>query len=66
MPAEPPAPAGAPEPMPIPPDLLAWAKQTFDENEYLKGIREIEAVGGHTRESFIGEVEAQVRGPASL
>jgi hypothetical protein len=46
---------------PVPPDLLAWARQTFDEQEYLDGVREIEATGGHSLESFIGEVEARVR-----
>ena len=62
MPAEPPAPAGAPEPMPIPPDLLAWAKQTFDAEEFLREVREIEATGGLTLESFIAEVESRALG----
>ncbi len=51
-----------PEPFPHepgPPDLLAWARQTFDVQEYLDGVRDIESTGGHTLESFIAEVEAR-------
>jgi hypothetical protein len=47
---------------PVPPDLLAWAQQTFDTQEYLDGVREVEATGGHTLESFIAEVEARATG----
>ena len=47
---------------PVHPDLLAWAKQTFDLEEYLEGVREIQAGGGKTLESFIAEVEAAARG----
>lgn len=63
MPAEPhlPADAPVPAPIPIPPELLAWARQTFDAKEFLEGVREIEATGGHTFESLIAEVEAVVR-----
>lgn len=46
---------------PIPPELLAWARQTFDAQEFLDGVREIKATGGKTFESLIAEVEAQVR-----
>jgi hypothetical protein len=38
-----------PEPFPresIPPEMLAWARQTFDEDEFLAQVREIEATGG--------------------
>ena len=61
MPAEPPLPADAPVPVPPPPELLAWAQQTFDAQEFLEGVREIEATGGRTFESLIAEVEAVVR-----
>ena len=57
-------PTESPEPFPrepIPPELLAWARQTFDAREFLEGVREIEATGGRTFESLIAEVEAQVR-----
>jgi len=47
---------------PVHPDLLAWAKQTFDEREFMDGVREIEETGGRTLESFIAEVEAAARG----
>ena len=47
----PPQPVNTPEPIrpePVPPELLAWARQTFDEREYLDGVREIEATGGRS------------------
>jgi hypothetical protein len=53
-----------PEPFPrerISPDLLAWARQTFDEEEFLAELREIEATGGLRLEDFIAEVEARAR-----
>jgi hypothetical protein len=59
-------PAESPDPFPrepIPPELLAWAQQTFDAQEFLEGVREIEATGGRTFESLIAEVEARVRQP---
>jgi hypothetical protein len=59
-----PSPADLLEPFrhePIPPELLAWARQTFDAQEFLEGVREIEATGGRTFESLTAEVEAQVR-----
>jgi len=58
------SPAELPEPFrpePIPPELLAWARQTFDAQEFLEGVREIEATGGQSFESLIAEVEEQVR-----
>lgn len=59
-----PSPTIPPEPLPhepVPPDLLAWARQTFDVQEYLDRVREIEATGGQTFESLIAEVEVVVR-----
>jgi hypothetical protein len=47
---------------PIPPDLLAWARQTFDKEEFMDGVREILAGGGVRFEDFIGEVERRARG----
>jgi len=32
----------------VPPDLLEWARQTFDEDDFLAQMREIEATGGLT------------------
>ena len=52
------------EPFPrerIPPELVEWARQTFDEAEFLAEIREIEATGGHRLEDFIAELEGRVR-----
>ena len=60
-----PSPTNPPEPFsyePVPPELLAWARQTFDLREYLEGVRDIESTGGHTLESFIAEVEARASG----
>lgn len=57
-------PSEAPEPFPcepVPPELLAWARQTFDVQEFLDGVREITATGGRTFELLIAEVEARVR-----
>ena len=48
-------------PPPIPPELIEWAKQTFDQREYAEGVREIEATGGVPLSSFIADVEARVR-----
>lgn len=50
-----------PAPAPVPPELLAWARQTFDAQQFLEEVREIEATGGRTFESLIAEVEAVVR-----
>lgn len=55
-------PTWVPAPVPVHPDLLAWAKQTFDMREFMDGVREIEATGGKPLESFIAEVEAAARG----
>lgn len=52
------------EPFPresIPPEILEWARQTFDEKDFLAQIREIEATGGLSVEDFIAELEARVR-----
>ena len=44
---------------PIPADLLAWARQTFDEEEFMARVREIRATGGVHFEDFISEIEAR-------
>ena len=59
-----PDPSNPPEPFPreaIPPEMLAWARQTFDEDEFLADIREIEETGGLRLEDFLPEVEARAR-----
>ena len=45
----------------IPPEILEWARQTFDEREFLTQVREIEATGGLRMEDFIAELEARAR-----
>ncbi|MCE9561248.1 MAG: hypothetical protein K8U57_04260 [Planctomycetes bacterium] len=62
MPSEPLPPADPPTSVPVPPELLAWAQQTFDVREFLEGVRDIKATGGQPLEAFIAEVEAVVRG----
>ena len=52
------------EPFPhesIPPDMVEWARQTFDKEEFLSNVREIEATGGLQLEDFIAELEARLR-----
>jgi hypothetical protein len=53
-----------PEPFPrqaIPPEIVEWARQTFDKEEYLAHVREIEATGELQLEEFIAEIEARAR-----
>jgi len=54
-----------PEPFPrqpIPPEIVEWARQTFDEEEFLAQLREMEAEGGGLPlEAFIAEIEAIAR-----
>jgi hypothetical protein len=47
---------------PVPADLLEWARQTFDEAEFLAQVRDIEATGGLPLEAFIAEAEKRARG----
>lgn len=54
--------AQPPVPIPVPPELLAWARQTFDAGEFLAGVRDIEITGGQPLEDFIADIEAVVRG----
>jgi hypothetical protein len=59
-----PDPSQPSEPFPrkrIPPDLLEWARQTFDEEDFRTQVREIEATGGIRLEDFIAELEARAR-----
>ena len=52
------------EPFPrerIPPELVEWARQTFDEEVFLAQVREIEATGGFQLDDFLPEVEARAR-----
>ena len=59
-----PEPSNAPDPVPrepIPPEILEWARQTFDEAEFLAHVREVEATGGLRLEDFIAELDARAR-----
>ncbi len=46
-----------PAAVPVSPDLLAWARQTFDEDAFIREMREIETTGGCELESFIDELK---------
>jgi hypothetical protein len=52
------------EPFPresILPEILEWARQTFDEGEFLAHVREVEATGGLRLEDFVAELEARAK-----
>lgn len=45
---------------PIPPELVEFARQTFDEGKYLEELRQMrEEGGGVPLDDFIAEVEAR-------
>jgi hypothetical protein len=57
-------PSNPSEPFPretIPPEIVEWARQTFDKEEFLMDVREIEATGGVQLEDFLAELEARAR-----
>lgn len=54
-------PPGAPLPERVPPDLLAWARRTFDEEKYVAEMDELLQQGKVRFEDFIGEVEKRAR-----
>ncbi len=41
----------------VPPDVLQWAKQTCNEEEFAAALREIETNGGVELKDFIHELE---------
>jgi hypothetical protein len=59
-----PGPSNTPEPFPrerIPPEILEWARQTFEEQEFLAHVREFQVTGSLHLEDFIAELEARAR-----
>ncbi len=44
------------------PDVLAWARQTCNEAEFVAALRAVEQGGGHHFEDFIDEIEQLARG----
>jgi hypothetical protein len=44
------------------PEMLEEARRTFNQEEYLAAVREIEAGGGFTLEDFIDEIERITNG----
>ncbi len=54
-----PPPNGASFPIyPVPPEVLAWARETFDMEEFRREIAEIEAGNFYTMDEVIAEIEA--------
>jgi hypothetical protein len=51
-----------PQPVPVHPDLLAFAKQTLDMKEIMDGLEEIRRTGGVPIEEVQAMVAARVRG----
>jgi hypothetical protein len=47
--------------MPITPEVIEWAKQTFDEDAFWADMRAIEEGGGVGIEEIIADIEAIVR-----
>jgi hypothetical protein len=45
-----------------PPEMIEEARRTFNEDDYLAEVREIERTGGLKFEEFIGEIEEIVKG----
>jgi hypothetical protein len=41
----------------LPPELLEWARRTFDEDEFMAGAREIRATGGLDFNDFVKDLE---------
>jgi hypothetical protein len=48
-----------PQSQPVTPELLEWARRTFNEGEFLAGLREIQATGGLEFKDFIHELEQE-------
>jgi hypothetical protein len=44
-----------------PPDMLAWARQTIDEEEILAELEEIKRGGGLELKDFIDEIEGRIK-----
>jgi hypothetical protein len=44
------------------PDVLAWARQTFNEAEFLAALREAERTGGVPLDDLIAEIEQKLNG----
>ncbi len=51
---------GAPAAGKISPELLAWARQQFNEEEFIAGLREVQEKGGLELHDFIDELEREL------
>jgi hypothetical protein len=43
----------------LPPELMEWARQQFNEEEFLAGLREIQETGGLELKDFIQDLEQE-------
>ena len=59
-----PIPPAAPFSHRISPELLEWARQQFNEEEFLHGLREVRETGGMELQEFIRELEQAEWRPA--
>ena len=55
------SPRQPPQPVPVHPNLLAFAKQTLDMIEIMDGLEEIRRTGGVSGEQVIAELVAMMR-----
>ena len=52
---------GAPFPIyPVPPEVMEEARRTFNLEEWLAGIEEIQRTGGRTFDEFFPEIEKEL------
>src|SRR5271170_6511858 len=45
----------------VPPEMIEEARRTFNEEEYLAELREVEQTGGVQFEDILGEIEEMVK-----
>jgi hypothetical protein len=48
-------------PIPVPPEVMEWARRNFSEEDFLADLRDVEENGGLELSDFIGELERMVR-----
>lgn len=46
---------------PITPEIMEWARQNFDEEEFIAGLRQIRETGGWQLKDFIQELEKEAQ-----
>lgn len=46
---------------PLSPEIIEWARQTIDMDDFMAQVREIESTGGRELKDFIADIEAAAR-----